>query len=475
MRRWIIVIIALLLTVPVLAQSDEPAPTPDPNIAELQSLVDEAGAAADRAEAALAEMRDIEVQAKEAVGLAGDLFGLFEAMSGAIGLVVPILAFLAGLLGFNRLNNASQELREAREQFQKEVAERNTELDQLRDELRESAQVQRENATAASIALSLLPVGERQYRAQDYRGALDTYQRALMYDGKNPIIHYRLGYVYTQSGELEKARESLQESLKLDEQFTPSRAALGYVYRRIGDSIQKQVDGALKEGKDSDHPEILKMKISRDKAYVRSEDLFVDALDTLPKLMDEDGESWWGALGGLYRRRGQVEQAIYAYERGTQVTPQSSYPFSNLALLYAETRQRSKMVKTYERVEQLAWNEVQADVDNYWAYADLIVSRMAQGKLKETREILDTALETAPPDSPYTLESLIDTLERLAGYLGDDYAKPILDVVEYIRNFANKRQEKREVEAQVEAKHETGSIQAVVVEEEAPPSEDEAE
>lgn len=470
MRRWLVVFsVLLMVSLPLLAQ--EETPEPPPSAEELRGLVEQAQSAADRAEAALLEMAEIEQQAKDAVGLAGDLFGLFEAMSGAIGLIVPILAIVAGVVGFNRLNNASQELREAREQLERELEERNKELDQLRDELRDTAQVQRENATAASIALSLLPVGERQYRAQDYRGALDTYQRALQYDPKNPIIHYRLGYVYTQSGELEKAREALQESLKLDEQFSPSRAALGYVYRRIGDAIQKQIDALIKEGKPNDHPEILKMKIDRDKAYVRSEGLFVDALDALPKLMDEDGESWWGALGGLYRRRGQVEQAIYAYERGTQVTPQSSYPFSNLALLYAETRQRAKMVKTYERVEQLAWNEVQADVDNYWAYADLIVSRMAQGKLKETREVLDTALDTAPPDSPYTLESLIDTLERLSEILDETDAKAIREVVQYIRNFAEKRKEKRDEEARVEAKRTTSELRAV--QEQQPPAEDE--
>ncbi|PJF21954.1 MAG: hypothetical protein CUN56_08465 [Phototrophicales bacterium] len=470
MKRWIIISIMVFIISSILVVAQEETPDPQPDINTLYELVEQAQAAADRAEAALLDMADIEQQAKDAVGLAGDLFGLFEAMSGAIGLIVPILAIVAGVVGFNRLNNASQELREAREQLEKELAQRNKELDQLRDELQATAQHQRENATAASIALSLLPVGERQYRAQDYRGALDTYQRALQYDPKNPIIHYRLGYVYTQSGELEKAREALQESLRLDEQFAPSRAALGYVYRRIGDSIQKQIDALTKAGTPNDHPEVLKLKIDRDKAYVRSEDLFVDALDTLPKLMDEDGESWWGALGGLYRRRGQVEQAIYAYERGTQVTPQSSYPFSNLALLYAETGQREKMIKTYQRVEQLAWNEVQADVDNYWAYADLIVSRMAQGKVKETRDILNMALETAPTDSPYTLESLIDTLERLARFLGGADAQAIHDVVKDIRHFAEKRQEKRDEEARVEAKRATSELRAV--QEQQSPAED---
>ena len=98
------------------------------------------------------------------------------------------------------------------------------------------------------------------------------------------------------------------------------------------------------------------------------------------------------------------------------------------------------MVETYKRVEQLAWREVQADVDNYWAYADLIVARLAQGKIKETEEILDTALRTAPVDSPYTLESLLDTLNRLSGALEPGERTPVTRVMEYIRRYADKQQ-----------------------------------
>jgi len=141
----------------------------------------------------------------------------------------------------------------------------------------------------------------------------------------------------------------------------------------------------------------------------------------------------------------KVEQAIMAYRRAAEVTPHSSYPFSNLALLYMIVRDRTHMIETYKRVEQLAWNEVQADVDNYWAYADLIVSRLALGKIKQAEDILETALDTAPPDSPYALESLLDTLRRLADVVEPQDRPPIIHVMTYIEGFKQRRSKQKRV------------------------------
>jgi tetratricopeptide (TPR) repeat protein len=414
MRRILLIVLIFSLTLPAVAQEVPPETTPD-----LESLVQRAEAAANRAETALAEAEVVSEEAQNAVGLANDMFGLFEAMSGVVGIFVPLLAVVAAAVGFYRLESASNDLREARERFERDIKQREIELDTLRDQLKASARQQRENAAKASLALALLPLGERQYRAQDYSGALDTYRRALELDPDNPIIHYRLGYVYTQSGELDEALDHLNRSLELDISFAPSQAARGYVYRRMGDKMELGVD--------------------RDIMYNRAEENFLLALQASPKLMDEDSESWWGSLGGLYRRRGQVQQAIYAYERCADVTPHSSYPFSNLALLYAQTQNRKRMIETYKRVEQLAWGEIQQDVDNYWAYADLIVARLALGKLKETEEVLDTALQTAPSDSPYTLDSLLETLERLSNALEPQERPPVRQVMAYIRQFRDQQ------------------------------------
>lgn len=413
---------AVLLAVPVLAQDapeSTPEATPDappvirPNDPATRGEVE---ALLNRAEQAVIIAEEAAEDAEGAISYANDLFGLFEAMSGAVALVVPFLAITATIIGFQRLNSAQNELKEARVRFEKDIEERSAELDRLRDQLQASLVTQRNEASKAALALSLLPLGEKQYRAQDYQGAIDTYKRALQLDPDNLITHYRLGYVYTQSGELETAEYHLSRSLEIDETFAPALAARGYVYRRIAEKMAQGID--------------------RDELLNQAEANFLAGLRLSPKLVDEDGESWWGALGGLYRRREQTGEAIRAYEQGAKVTPHSSYPFSNLALLYMQTENRERMIETYKRVEKLAYGEIQADVDNYWAYADLIVARMALGKFEAAWAELNAALETAPVDSPYTLESLIETLQRLLKVTpeADDRAE-IDKVIAHIRKF----------------------------------------
>jgi hypothetical protein len=105
------------------------------------------------------------------------------------------------------------------------------------------------------------------------------------------------------------------------------------------------------------------------------------------------------------------------------------------------------MLRTYKRVEKLAYGEVQADVENYWAYADLVVARLAIGKVKEAEDVLDTTLETAPEDSPYTLESLLDTLTRLSEALKPEEIASVTRVMERIRQFRDARLAKQQAQA----------------------------
>ncbi|HRF95092.1 MAG TPA: tetratricopeptide repeat protein, partial [Aggregatilineales bacterium] len=107
--------------------------------------------------------------------------------------------------------------------------------------------VQKRSANA-NLALSMLLLAERQYKTQDYVGAINTYKRALELDSTNPITHYRLGYVYTQKGDLDDAQIHIERALALDANFLQAVAALGYVYRRKGDKLDKLSDKQREDG-----------------------------------------------------------------------------------------------------------------------------------------------------------------------------------------------------------------------------------
>ncbi len=418
--------IAIMVTVAILigivsatfAQDATQTPAPTPNATlSFSDMATQVSANATDAQRAADDSRkyaeDAQSQAQTQLALSNNLLGLFQSVTQSIfaifGIAGPVLAIAAGYLGFNRLTAAQKELTEARERFEKEMREKQDDLTKVRKEVEASSEKQRENTANANLALSLLTLGERQYRSQDFQGSLNTYRRALELDPNSLITHYRLGYVYTQSGILERAEYHLNRALEIEKDFAPALAALGYVYRRIGEKMAAGIE--------------------RDQTLNKAENLLLQGLKYSDKLVDDDNESWWGSLGGLYRRRGQIDQAIAAYERASEVTPKSSYAFSNLALLYMQKENKEKMLKTYIRVEQLAFGETQADVDNYWAYADLLTARLALGKVAEAEPVLLSVLEIAPKDSPYVFESLLDTLTRLEKALGEEdsvHIKPVI-------------------------------------------------
>ena len=423
--------VCLLAIMPISAQESTPSvPTGD----EVSAMLDEARSALD--------------EAQKANELAFNLLGLFEAISGAVGIllgiIVPLIVVVEAYLGFSRLASAQNKLDEAKQNFEKQIeASRQNFEDEMKktvqmyfdnfniqnEELREKQDIVLQEALAkqqnlgakANLALSLLPSAERQYRAQDYEGAIETYQRALELDNENSIIHYRLGYVFTQKGDLDNAEKHIQEALHRDPQSPQAKAALAYVYRRMGDKLNK--------------PE---QSIERDRMYNKSEALFLEVLPKYEKLLDEDGESWWGAFGGLYKRREQYQLAIEKYEFATQATKSSSYPYSNLAQLYMMTGQTDKMTKMYQRVERLAQAEVYAEVENYWAYADLITSRVAQGKFDEAWKVVDEALPTAPLDATYPLELLVNTLRDIQKHL-PQHADKVTRFIDRIEQFLKNR------------------------------------
>jgi tetratricopeptide (TPR) repeat protein len=406
------------LTVPVLAQTNEPLPTDD-NSQDLEIRLNEAVIVAENAAA----------DAERLTNLAFNLLGIFEAVSVAITMVGAAL----GAVGFLRLISAETNLTRAREDVQKEIEaiqqqfqSRRHEFEVLSKQVTENTENQRREVANSTLATALLSFGERQYRAADFVGAVNTYQRALDLDGNNPVTFYRLGYVYNSQGNLDAAEEHFIRSLEIDAEFAPAVVALGFVYRRKGEKMEEGLD--------------------REQMFNLAEKQMLQGLKMSPKLVDEDGESWWGALGGLYRRRSQVAQAIYAYEQATTVTPHSSYPFGNLATMYGRENNIEGMLRMYQRVERLAFAEVQAEVDNYWGYFDLLTAQLALGHRDKAEDNLSSVLETVPSDAVYALDTLVDTLHRVARVLeAHPQAKDLNEFAARIEKYAAERKQNPDV------------------------------
>ncbi|MCB9461262.1 MAG: tetratricopeptide repeat protein [Anaerolineaceae bacterium] len=369
-----------------------------------------------------------------AEGRAFNLLGVYEAIGQAItvgSVLITVLGILGGAAGVSQVVSARRELTESseqlkeeaaqlRKQFDEEIRMKEAQLDTLRKQLEEAAAEERQATSNALLANALIPLGERQYKTGDYTGAMNTYVRALELDQANPVVHQRLAYVYTQMGELKAAESHYQIAIDQENKFAPALAGLGFVYRRMAEKLDDSIE--------------------RDRMMLKAEDMLLQALDISPRLIDDDGESWWGVLGGLYKRNGNIERAINAYERATEITPQSSYGMGNLALLYMRKKDSEKMIETYERVEHIAMKEADQEQGNFWGYADLVVSRFALGKIEEAEQALKIAVAIAPFDSPYMLSSLADTLRELTDVVGPDTMPPLNAAIASLEMEQKRRQ-----------------------------------
>jgi tetratricopeptide (TPR) repeat protein len=178
--------------------------------------------------------------------------------------------------------------------------------------------------------------------------------------------------------------------------------------------------------------ELIQKRLERNQLLTNAESYLQRALQISPKLVDDDGESWWGVLGGLYKRRGQIDEAIKAYHQATVVTPQSSYGYGNLAQLYMKQGEVEKMLETFEHVEQIAYKEADAESGNFWGYSDLVVSSYAIGKHEQARRALPVAMSIASPDSPYMLEGLVETLREIVEKVEKEKRPHIREAIEMI-------------------------------------------
>lgn len=211
--------------------------------------------------------------------------------------------------------------------------------------------------------LSLQLLAEQQVRAHNYDTAIATLQRALTIDETDHATNYLLGYLYTQRKEISLAIAHLERALEKEPEFTPAIAALGLAVRRQGDGLDAPGQEA-----------------ERQRAWDQAEARLKEALARDPRLTDAEGESYYGSLGGLYRRQGRLYAALDAYERAHQVTPHSSYPLINLASLHKRLGNDAEAERAFRHVVQRAQWQLDDDPRDNWTRCDLAQAYLVLGQ-----------------------------------------------------------------------------------------------
>jgi len=349
-------------------------------------------------------------RANETTEFAGLLLSFVEAASAIVGVLLAVGAYILRrsiLEEFERAIEKVDEMERRTKERESELAVREKELAELRDRLtRDVAQlVEHNRAEIEDIrkygrdsmrVVSLQLVAEQQVRAHNLATALKTLTAAHELEPTNQATNYLLGYLYTARKEFDKAIEYLQSALKPEATFTPALAALGLALRRKGDAIT-----------DPDRME------ERDRLWAQAEICLLDALKPDPSLTDMDGESYYGTLGGLYRRQGRYQEALRAYDKARKCTPASSYPIINLAALHTRLGNLEEARHYFERVLENALLELDDDPRNMWTRMDYAQALLVLGRRDEALAQLRIVLDQGPE------RSLLETVHNGLCFLAE--------------------------------------------------------
>lgn len=339
-------------------------------------------------------------RANDATSFSGNLLSFLEVSMAAISLALVVGAWMLRSMILDQI----EESRALSQRIEAALAAYETRFATLQ------ATVEREVAV-----LSLQLLAEQQVRAHNNDTAIATLQRALAIDETDHATNYLLGYLYTQRKELDLAIEHLQRALTKEPDFTPAIAALGLALRRKGDGLTA--------------PD---QQVERQRLWEQAEARLKEALARDPRLTDAEGESYYGTLGGLYRRQDRLYAALDAYERAHQVTPHSSYPLINLASLHKRLGNDAEAENYFREVVQRALWQLDDDPRDNWTRCDLAQAYLVLGQheaaFQHFARVLDQGaepgmLETVRSglaflrESPTPIPHLDDLIARIDGAL----------------------------------------------------------
>ncbi|MFN7208804.1 MAG: tetratricopeptide repeat protein, partial [Aggregatilineales bacterium] len=175
------------------------------------------------------------------------------------------------------------------------------------------------------------------------------------------------------------------------DEFPQAEAALGYALR-------------LQADRESDWSK-------RNQLYAQAEQHLLNALQRDPQARDINGASFYATLGGLYRRQGRLDDAIRAYEAASHVTPHSSYPLNNIAMLHLMKGDWQSAEAAFRKSLRIAARAVDGDPFDYWARFDLITAYVALNNDEQAEDQMELLAESPP--SIGALEAFLSGLEAL--------------------------------------------------------------
>jgi len=171
---------------------------------------------------------------------------------------------------------------------------------------------------------------EKSSEPPDFDSAIEDVKRRLKDDPQNEWLHYTLGSIYAQKGELEKALEEFQLVLKLNPENGLALHSCGSIYNRMG-----MEEKALEYYK---------------KAIVSQ---VTPELEEIYKTWNYSNAFAYFDIADIYMRRGQLDEAIFMFEKGLNINMQVPLAHFHLGNCYLEKNNLTKALESYKKATLL--------------------------------------------------------------------------------------------------------------------------
>ncbi len=190
-------------------------------------------------------------------------------------------------------------------------------------------------------------------------------------ESKDPEVWNKKGNIHFQRGEFETAISAYNKAIDLDRSFGWPYTNLAHTYLKLG----KYAEAILLYQKSAS---LLKMK--------------------------EEKAAAWNSLGNIYRHLNEYENALSAYQKADEIDPQNAGRHGTMDLASLEPNSRSAQVwlelgnlffksGAYKEAADAYTNTVKIDPSSGWAYSNLAMSLVFQGKHQEAVSVYLKSIE----------------------------------------------------------------------------------
>ncbi|NDJ85580.1 MAG: hypothetical protein GYB66_06820, partial [Chloroflexi bacterium] len=277
----------------------------------------------------------------------------------------------AAIYGFRQTREVRRELDEQLKELRDEYR---SQLDQVSGMLG-NVELTRQNLLQAIHDVSILLLTDQEFRLNNYQEAYNFAEGVLEHDPSNLSALYIAGWMeanYLRGDEMLKKgirhlEHAMQRATALGLDWPNVQAAYGVALRHLGMSLKERDDDGYKQ------------------LLFRAEGELRAALGKNPVLLGLNRESYWGALGGILRDTGRLDEAIQTYRDALKMTPGSSYPQGNLANLMlrklsqvpAEERAalEAETLDAFRLTVQFAESELAEGPGNFYLLMDIAMAK----------------------------------------------------------------------------------------------------